>query len=136
MRARGLGTSTRSRPRAEVRALDRLVSASSRSASNCTARDRKSTRLNSSHVRISYAVFCLKKKMAEGLVGATVQGIERASRYAPTQLARPLSLLAQVGLDDAVITPDLAAALAASCRETGTVVEISEAWRSPSAFFF
>src|SRR5690606_31072159 len=26
--------------------------------------DRKSTRLNSSHVKISYAVFCLKKKMA------------------------------------------------------------------------
>src|SRR3989442_10831697 len=26
--------------------------------------DRKSTRLNSSHVRISYAVFCLKKKIA------------------------------------------------------------------------
>src|SRR5690606_40650630 len=26
------------------------------------ARDRKSTRLNSSHVKISYAVFCLKKK--------------------------------------------------------------------------
>src|SRR5690606_41867123 len=25
-----------------------------------TARDRKSTRLNSSHVKISYAVFCLK----------------------------------------------------------------------------
>src|SRR3712207_7796892 len=29
----------------------------------CTAgRDRKSTRLNSSHANISYAVFCLKKK--------------------------------------------------------------------------
>src|SRR5436305_9189127 len=27
-----------------------------------TMADRKSTRLNSSHVRISYAVFCLKKK--------------------------------------------------------------------------
>src|SRR5207253_6334461 len=27
-----------------------------------TVRDRKSTRLNSSHVAISYAVFCLKKK--------------------------------------------------------------------------
>src|SRR5207249_8087980 len=27
-----------------------------------TLRDRKSTRLNSSHVSISYAVFCLKKK--------------------------------------------------------------------------
>src|SRR5439155_10133715 len=28
-------------------------------------RDRKSTRLNSSHVAISYAVFCLKKKSAD-----------------------------------------------------------------------
>src|SRR5699024_11285374 len=28
-------------------------------------RDRKSTRLNSSHVSISYAVFCLKKKIQE-----------------------------------------------------------------------
>src|SRR5690606_41000423 len=27
--------------------------------------DRKSTRLNSSHVKISYAVFCLKKKKVE-----------------------------------------------------------------------
>src|SRR5439155_12714055 len=30
--------------------------------------DRKSTRLNSSHVAISYAVFCLKKKIITGLV--------------------------------------------------------------------
>src|SRR5690606_41061787 len=29
---------------------------------NRVAQDRKSTRLNSSHVKISYAVFCLKKK--------------------------------------------------------------------------
>src|SRR5699024_11895069 len=29
---------------------------------NATGEDRKSTRLNSSHVSISYAVFCLKKK--------------------------------------------------------------------------
>src|SRR6266571_7790171 len=28
----------------------------------CRRRDRKSTRLNSSHMSISYAVFCLKKK--------------------------------------------------------------------------
>src|SRR5690606_41507459 len=28
----------------------------------CVGEDRKSTRLNSSHVKISYAVFCLKKK--------------------------------------------------------------------------
>src|SRR5690606_40786129 len=31
------------------------------SAADAAARDRKSTRLNSSHVKISYAVFCLKK---------------------------------------------------------------------------
>src|SRR3712207_7966460 len=31
-------------------------------APRCPARDRKSTRLNSSHANISYAVFCLKKK--------------------------------------------------------------------------
>src|SRR5690349_25148418 len=29
---------------------------------SCWPQDRKSTRLNSSHVEISYAVFCLKKK--------------------------------------------------------------------------
>src|SRR5438874_8088625 len=31
-------------------------------AFSCSGEDRKSTRLNSSHVEISYAVFCLKKK--------------------------------------------------------------------------
>src|SRR2546430_4419238 len=31
----------------------------------CAHRDRKSTRLNSSHSQISYAVFCLKKKKKE-----------------------------------------------------------------------
>src|SRR2546421_7708008 len=45
--------------RAAVRAAHR-----SRSPIQCAARtaDRKSTRLNSSHDQISYAVFCLKKK--------------------------------------------------------------------------
>src|SRR5690606_41924060 len=33
-----------------------------RRASMSPKKDRKSTRLNSSHVKISYAVFCLKKK--------------------------------------------------------------------------
>src|SRR5437773_8362738 len=31
-------------------------------SSYCAVSDRKSTRLNSSHITISYAVFCLKKK--------------------------------------------------------------------------
>src|SRR5256885_7484718 len=36
--------------------------ATSRAAAPTGTRDRKSTRLNSSHLVISYAVFCLKKK--------------------------------------------------------------------------
>src|SRR5207249_11361210 len=37
-------------------------------SANVPLRDRKSTRLNSSHVSISYAVFCLKKKNMDSLV--------------------------------------------------------------------
>src|SRR5436305_10405710 len=45
-------------PPAEVcQLLEEIVFPSAR-----PGEDRKSTRLNSSHVRISYAVFCLKKK--------------------------------------------------------------------------
>src|SRR3989442_11363016 len=40
----------------------------SASSSSEPDQDRKSTRLNSSHVRISYAVFCLKKKNKNGRV--------------------------------------------------------------------
>src|SRR2546430_8096337 len=36
--------------------------AETRGGLNIPARDRKSTRLNSSHSQISYALFCLKKK--------------------------------------------------------------------------
>src|SRR5207344_3512232 len=47
-------------------AHDPRVLSGSAARSRCrptrSPRDRKSTRLNSSHVRISYAVFCLKKK--------------------------------------------------------------------------
>src|SRR5207253_8615245 len=39
-----------------------LTSASRNRWRRARPRDRKSTRLNSSHVAISYAVFCLKKK--------------------------------------------------------------------------
>src|SRR5580700_9324467 len=43
-------------------ALCRTTSASKVCRRESSSRDRKSTRLNSSHVEISYAVFCLKKK--------------------------------------------------------------------------
>src|SRR5439155_24921568 len=38
-------------------------------------RDRKSTRLNSSHVAISYAVFCLKKKHRTGIRPSTLKAV-------------------------------------------------------------
>src|SRR3989442_7286028 len=41
--------------------------------------DRKSTRLNSSHVRISYAVFCLKKKKRLA-IGGRRGSMSRSSR--------------------------------------------------------
>src|SRR3989454_8452876 len=45
------------------------------------ARDRKSTRLNSSHLVISYAVFCLKKKKkAHGEVRATTTLIRQSTK--------------------------------------------------------
>src|SRR2546426_6213321 len=40
----------------------RPVEAQARAGGYRNSRDRKSTRLNSSHLVISYAVFCLKKK--------------------------------------------------------------------------
>src|SRR6266498_2052644 len=48
------------------------------------ARDRKSTRLNSSHVRISYAVCCLKKKISINVCSSTVRatGLLLSIRYA------------------------------------------------------
>src|SRR5204862_8183891 len=48
--------------------------------------DRKSTRLNSSHVEISYAVFCLKKKKKTNMpryIGQCSQGHGRAVWHCP-----------------------------------------------------
>src|SRR2546426_8932143 len=45
---------------------------------DATNRDRKSTRLNSSHLVISYAVFCLKKKKKNN--SSLYRGIEREKR--------------------------------------------------------
>src|SRR5256885_3921131 len=50
-------------------------------------RDRKSTRLNSSHLVISYAVFCLKKKKSRTIVSVCYR-----RRISPS--SRPLHLTA------------------------------------------
>src|SRR5690349_22192943 len=56
----GCGAGGRARPRAGGRlSAGRARRVRLRAAAGA---DRKSTRLNSSHVEISYAVFCLKKK--------------------------------------------------------------------------
>src|SRR3712207_7140293 len=52
------GTTGASSRRPAVRGRRRILQATAR----LDLRDRKSTRLNSSHANISYAVFCLKKK--------------------------------------------------------------------------
>src|SRR5207249_11609012 len=51
--------------------------------------DRKSTRLNSSHVSISYAVFCLKKKMTR-LNFFQVKLVRRAREFGSYRLVAPL----------------------------------------------
>src|SRR5438105_11889768 len=50
-------------------------------------RDRKSTRLNSSHEWISYAVFCLKKKKQNGVPTTT-------------RVLRPATIMQSAGIDD------------------------------------
>src|SRR5215208_6834815 len=45
-------------------------------------RDRKSTRLNSSHVAISYAVFCLKKKKRAEFFAGFLPSVAPRNRYA------------------------------------------------------
>src|SRR5437868_13633811 len=48
-------------PQKMIAALSKVARGQAR-VEQRTVKDRKSTRLNSSHVSISYAVFCLKKK--------------------------------------------------------------------------
>lgn len=70
--------------------------------------------------------------VVELAVDATARAVERGSRYAPTQLARPLNLLWQLGIDEAQIDDGAFGCLVDACRVTGTVVEVSESWRTPS----
>src|SRR3712207_8516462 len=53
------------RPRSSARRREALLGGTGRGreAAPPRRRDRKSTRLNSSHANISYAVFCLKKRI-------------------------------------------------------------------------
>src|SRR2546430_10764850 len=52
--------------------------------------DRKSTRLNSSHSQISYAVFCLKKKKKKKNANQLRLPISNLSEHIDVHLATPL----------------------------------------------
>src|SRR5438552_14298642 len=54
-----------SRPAPRKRYFFTISSSSTSNTAGVRGRDRKSTRLNSSHQIISYAVFCLKKKKTQ-----------------------------------------------------------------------
>src|SRR3954464_6668059 len=77
--------------------------------------DRKSTRLNSSHTIISYAVFCLKKKKNN-----TAQIIDRARRDHGLMRARSSA----------------AAPAAATCAFQPSSVSRSTPWQTLFVFFF
>src|SRR5690606_39835028 len=59
---RGAGTAARYPDADYEKAGAELADAQAALGGELVLKDRKSTRLNSSHVKISYAVFCLKKK--------------------------------------------------------------------------
>src|SRR5262245_63547158 len=49
-------------------------------------KDRKSTRLNSSHLGISYAVFCLKKKKKDKIIDLAEKAGKNKYDYTPTPI--------------------------------------------------
>src|SRR5256885_5412482 len=60
-------------------------------ATGALAADRKSTRLNSSHLVISYAVFCLKKKKKTVVVHVQRLDVGRSGRRAPSSYDNSLA---------------------------------------------
>src|SRR5690606_40966998 len=60
-----------------------------RGASGWFLVDRKSTRLNSSHVKISYAVFCLKKKKTKKVIQQEQTNKYNKSKYDPNSKTPP-----------------------------------------------
>src|SRR2546421_1762961 len=71
-------------PDAEFKGFEDVVVQELHIRTDNELRDRKSTRLNSSHDQISYAVFCLKKKKYSNTSGRHPQGLRRKPRPALT----------------------------------------------------
>src|SRR2546426_5540236 len=76
----------------DLRSLSRTALAGETARSDAGhegAVDRKSTRLNSSHLVISYAVFCLKKKSSRPAPGAPQRHQYRRGDIAAQSASRP-----------------------------------------------
>src|SRR6266511_5886085 len=89
------------RPRHEPRTRRGCLAVRQRAAPHRSCLDRKSTRLNSSHVKISYAVCCLKKKKMDqaAIEDAQIGGFD---------LDRRVGSLYQCAAQPAVALPGLA----------------------------
>src|SRR2546430_11923654 len=61
-------------------------------SSRLVIRDRKSTRLNSSHSQISYAVFCLKKKKKKSFKHVVATTMFKPTRSATTTYSSYISV--------------------------------------------
>src|SRR5437870_10227271 len=81
----------------ELRRLNRPVRPPSVTGGEVARLDRKSTRLNSSHVAISYAVFCLKKKKK-----TTTSGLRSEERFS---INNDPYLVCHLLLDQKVLLP-------------------------------
>src|SRR5690606_13111053 len=101
--------------------------------------DRKSTRLNSSHVKISYAVFCLKKKKRKGVHAAAE--LHRTARLrfpllaAATRARAPTVAVCSPAAAPAVCTLSLHDALPIFLRWRLLPLPGSASWTRPPASF-
>src|SRR5205807_3011057 len=94
-----------------------VVDVRSPTAQALELRDRKSTRLNSSHLVISYAVFCLKKKnMTSPYVRSA--GASLPLRDSATTPSRIASMTLSFALSEPSAASDMCMALATFCPDS------------------
>src|SRR5688572_32094795 len=85
------------------------ICTSMRTRSNGTAAsaDRKSTRLNSSHSQISYAVFCLKKKSQEAVQNQIEPQPREENDHNDNSVHGVLNTTYHAGLRRSAVQPDI-----------------------------
>src|SRR5256886_459701 len=92
-----------------LRARDPARAALPRAETLGGAADRKSTRLNSSHSQISYAVFCLKKKNQEAVQNQNEPQLRDENAHNDKSVHGVLNPTYQAGLRRDAVQPDIEA---------------------------